>query len=318
MSHERSRLEMAETFAKVALGIISLLGIAAMFFGFGFALALRRFGVDVHQVLHGPGDYLALSVYPVIELYAYLFRIAFDGDRIGLAWKVIAGTLSVVVPLYYIGRYVGRSKHFEDFREKGMTRGGPVLAKLKERLGFFWPPTLFGAIIAGGLLTIWPLLVIAVLSIVAIPTFLGLSYANDYLYENVENTTGCQKLATAQERRTEHQEAEKAKKEGRRPQRTAVANQDDDNEPRLPAMCLKIERKGERSLYGRRVIATSESIALFDPDSGVVDVVPTKDAVVSIVGSLPKEGTSDAKSSACAAPAQGAPRRKKASRPMHR
>lgn len=264
-----------ESVFKVAFGVISILGILMMFFGFGVALALDGFGVDVHQVLHGPGDYLAVAAYVVIELVIRISAQYTSQDWFELVFIYACFGAIAVLALWGAALLTKRWHPLIFAYIKGSSHR-KITSFLSKKI-FFWRPAAIvaGVAIVGMVIGLLPYLLFILLAFCIVPFLIGVVQANHYLYVSVVEPTACRPFESADVRRAAYfstlENDGRHGKSGSRP---------------YFATCLKVTSKSGSPQYGRRVIATSEYIVLFSPKTGTVNVVPTKDAIVSLVDKL--------------------------------
>lgn len=268
-----AKLNIEYTF-KVFLGAISFLGILMMFLGFGVALALDGFGVDIQQVLHGPGDYLAAATYVIAEL---IVRIADQQilsiflERLGIITSFGAIFVLVIWGFFLLVKDSGLlevNKLKIDHRK--------VKDFLMRKLSYWRPFAICAGVGAvGGLVGLLPYLFLSLVVLCIAPFLIGMGLANQYFYESVIEPIKCRPFESVDARRAAHF--------------STLAKQDNnDKNSSRPyfATCLKVTSKDGKSQSGRRVIATSEYIVLLAPDTGIVSIVPSKDAIVSLLDKL--------------------------------
>jgi hypothetical protein len=262
------------------LGMLSLLVAALASTGFGLALAMGDvFGLDVLEVLHGPADYLAASAWVVVTILNGLARHVGEPQGVARAF-ITAFTVFVVVAIVgVIGAYAYRyraklAQSTQSAQQAARSSADWVAAHPRS-----WrvPAIILSAVLSGAVVLLIGRALLAVLT-VALLTFVGGFFAaKSHFYETVIEPYECIKSRNAQVRRQQWLDAKQADERG---------------DPAVPtirpyqAVCVEVHNKDLGSHRGRRILATSESIALFDPMSGTVRVVPRKDAVVTFVDTL--------------------------------
>jgi hypothetical protein len=268
----------------VTLGVLSVLGLSLACSGFGVAIALASvFSLDVLEVLHSPSDYLGASTY-VFGQALVNFSMTLNDEFMSYAlWAIspfvaIACILAVLVFIGITHLWNSRSLKISGCKKIGISSWNWVL---RHRAYWFIPA------VGGG---VWGLMAMAFLSI----RWLGLSFmvlpalsiitsmglAKIYFYQSVIAPTECVALKNAADRQKEYAAAQL--KTYRKP--TANTSPSDSI---YKANCVQVEEgKGINIRKGRRVIATSEVVVLFDPITGATQVVPRKEAVVTTIGKL--------------------------------
>lgn len=236
--------------------------------GFGVAFALTRFGLDIFEVLHGPSDYLTASSLVVVMLFTSLTEMPREDLRL---WPFVG----IVCGAALIGVAFGWLLTLPATARSSLTSVRPLV---RDATGRWWArqrrwvqvvliDLIFIAAPGTAVVALWLALVLASTG-VSILTTIGYRAATKYLHEVIVKPKTCASLFDAEKRRALHLDPSLADK-------------------LTPgALCLQVEAKGFQAIRGRRVIATSEVIVLFDPDTGVVRTVPRKDAIVTTVSGL--------------------------------
>lgn len=271
--HTSTKLNVEYIF-KVFLGVISSLGILMMFLGFGVALALDDFGVDIHQILHGPGDYLAAAAYVVIE---FIVRIA--DPQVWSNWidRVVIYTGFGAIAVLVLWFFFMLGKHFRPLEINNLkTAHRKVKDFLIRRISYWRPAAICGSVgVVGGVIGLVPYIFLCMLVLCIMPFFIGVGLANHYFYDSVIEPVRCRPFESVDARRAAHF--------------SSLANQNKNEKNSASpyfATCLKVTSKDGKSQSGRRVIATSEYIVLIAPETGIVNIVPSKDSVVSLLDKL--------------------------------
>lgn len=245
-----------------------------MFFGFGVALALEGFGVDIHQVLHGPGDYLAAAAYVVAELIIRIgdeqkWSIWFDQVFIFTCFGAI-----FVLVLWGIFLCV---KNLRSLVVNSLKTAHPKVKSFLIRRISYWRPAALcaGVGVVGGGIWLVPYLFLGMLVLCIMPFFIGMGLANHYFYDSVIEPVRCSPFESVDARRAANF--------------SLLANQNKNEKNSASpyfATCLKVTSKDGKTQSGRRVIATSEYIVLIAPETGIVNIVPSKDSIVSLLDKL--------------------------------
>jgi hypothetical protein len=268
-------------FSAAMLGLISLLGLALSTLGFGVVLALNAtFGPDVLEVLRGPLDYLAASAWVVVTLFNRM-HAEINGPG-GHAALLMAG-LVLAVTVALAGVAVAYAYHH---RANLSLAANSVSAKAQTGRwwiaprGWSWRvPAITASAVGSGVLLYWVVRVVPILfALTLIPFVVGYRAAQHHFYSSVIEPHACAKSRSAQARREQWRREEEAKADGKEASAEASA-------PYL-ATCVEVRTKELGVFRGRRIIATDDSIALYDPASGAVSIVPRKDAAVIFIDKL--------------------------------
>ncbi|MES2353166.1 MAG: hypothetical protein V4568_01990 [Pseudomonadota bacterium] len=117
---------------------------------------------------------------------------------------------------------------------------------------------------------------IFLLALVAISLLPLIGFANgkQYFYESVIAPERCELPKGAALRRSLNTKTERDDK----------ANVEASRE--ITATCLRILKEGKELGRGRRIIHTYDTLFLFNPNTGVVSSIPTKDAVIEQINKL--------------------------------
>ncbi len=264
------------------LGIVAPLGLVLTFFGFGAALALHtRFGTDILEVLRGPSDYLAASSVVVVSAFNMMFRKLYGSAGLAelLLFAVVACCL--VAAIVSTGAVVWANRRRQLIvRTVEVVREAPVV--LRHRMAMHpwaWRPAAVvgGSVFVGALPYLLVHVMLFVLTVAVVPFWLGLRLSDLHFYETVVEPYYCAPLVPAANQRAiarRTPEERRQASEWREPQ-----------EPYL-AVCVEVTIDKLGTYRGRRIIATSDTIALYDPATGGVYVLPKKDAVVSMIDKL--------------------------------
>jgi hypothetical protein len=264
------------------LGIFAPLGLVLTFFGFGVALALHtRFGTDILEVLRGPSDYLAASSVVVVSAFNMIFRKLYGSA--GLAELLLFGVVvcCVVAAIFSIGALVWANRRRQLIvRTFEVVREAPVV--LRHRLSMHpwaWRPAAVvgGSVVVGALPYLLGYAMMFVLTVAVVPFWLGLQLSDLHFYETVVEPYYCAPLVPAANQRAIARRTPEERREA-----------SEWREPREPylAVCVEVKLDKLGTYRGRRVIATGDTIVLYDPATGRVSVLPKKDAVVSMIDKL--------------------------------
>jgi hypothetical protein len=276
-----SRAETVAKFSAAVLGLISLLGFALSTLGFGVVLALNAmFGPDVLEVLRGPLDYLAMSTWVVVTVFNRMqAEITGPGGHalLLMAGLVLAVVVAVAgVALAYAHQHRAGLHHVANNTSAQARLGRRWVAAR----GWSWrvPAITASSVGSGVLLYLIVRAVPLLFALTLIPFAIGYRAAQSHFYSLVIEPSGCAKSQSAQARREQRQREEELKAAGNELAAEASAS--------FLAVCVEVRTKELGAFRGRRVIATDESIALYDPASGAVSIVPRKDAVVTFIDKL--------------------------------
>jgi hypothetical protein len=310
---------------KLALAIVSLMGLGLACSGFGVALALTTtFELHLAEVLHGPLDYVAVSAYVVLELFTTVRAFIEDEKYLSLLWMIlgpgiVAGVAFLWVCLsFFKDERVIQSKPVQVARTGaiGLWRWVVSLGKLRRVWGYLGHGlclvALLWAVFGTGRATVMALLGAAIfLYVIAdwrssriggVSLGVGAGYA---LVSHVLPHLGLTLVAVTlipfvvsfdSAKRYIHEAVIEpvscsplldAKSRRQRWMQAQMKSQAPAAPaPMTTAKCVQIDRKGHFVRQGREVIATADLVVLFDPISGAVQTVPRKDAVVTTIDRL--------------------------------
>jgi hypothetical protein len=276
--------ETALRIIAIGLSAFSLIGVALTSLGFSVALALNTmFGPDILEILRGPLDYLVASAWVVVTGYIELLdRVT--GPR-GLlrsldAALVVASLVAVAgVAWVYVRTHHARLRRFVSWTGTGVRSGKQWVEQRPSRWRL--PAILVSSAASGALMYAVSRIVLAVFTVVLLPFVIGYRAAQLHFYATVIEPYACAESMSAQTHRA-RLAAELRKKE----ENTGSEDRAAGSDRPYRAVCVEVQSKELGIFKGRRIIATNESIALYDPATGAVKIVPRKDAVVSFIDKL--------------------------------
>ncbi|MCO4856499.1 hypothetical protein MKD49_08400 [Herbaspirillum sp. WGmk3] len=263
-----------DTLSLLAL-FLSVLATVLSFTGYGVALATNIvFSIPHEPIFQSTFELLELSVWAVTSLYSKAGEISFKSTYITLLSESIFGGL-ILLASWFITYGIIKLPSVRSASAK-------KLDSLKRKI--LVPPSEkvpFRIVVLQGLLgfatyvVAMPLIVTFLLYLFLTLTFImpiisliGEAAAERHLKEYVIEPTRCQPLQGRIERIDTFNE--KAKKKS--------------NEK--VALCLSIKLPREIEFQGREAVTTSSSIVLFDPDTGKVQRIPLRNAIIETVGEL--------------------------------
>ena len=288
-SHAAPTTRAAEAivrFNSAWLSALSLLGVALASLGFSLTLALNAmFGPDVLEVLRGPLDYVAASSFIIISMYNEAAeRMTGPG---GLLRSLDAGL--TIAFLVVVAGVVWAYAHHHRNKLLGLaSRAGRVACTgkrwVQQRPRSWRVPSIVASSASGMLAYFIGRAVLVVFTVALLPFVVGYWAAQSHFYVTVIEPHACAKSVSAAGRRAAWSRATSTKANA-----NANANGEggasQDGRP-YSAICVEVFSKDTGIHKGRRIIATNELIALFDPASGTVTIVPRKDAVVTFINQL--------------------------------
>jgi hypothetical protein len=273
--------EAISRFNSAWLSVLSLLGIALTSLGFSVTLALNSmFGPDILEVLRGPLDYLAVSAFIIISVYNGL------ADRVtgpAGAVKFLDGGLAIALLVLVAGVLWAYVHHHRSKLARLASRASNAARSggrwVKQRPHSWRVPAIMVSSAVSGMLTYFiGRAVLAMFTVALLPFVMGYWATQAHFYVTVIEPQTCAKAVSAKDRRAAWL----------RP--ASEQRVSEDGEPKsgrpYPAICVEVRSKDNGPHKGRRIIATDESIALFDPSTGAVNIVPRKDAVVAFIDKL--------------------------------
>jgi hypothetical protein len=268
----------------VWLSVFSLIGIALTSLGFSVALALNgMFNPDILEILRGPIDYLVASAWVVVTGYNELVDSVL-GPRGMLRPLDAALVIALLVAMAGVV-WVYAHKHRLRMRQLANQAGTAA------RSGTQWvtqrpsrwrlPAILASATASGALIYAVGWILLAVFTAALLPFAIGYRAAQLHFYVTVIEPYACAKSMSAQTHRARLAVELRKNEEN-------ISSDDRAAESSRPyrAVCVEVKSKELGTFKGRRIIATDESIALYDPVTGAVKIVPRKDAVVSFIDKL--------------------------------
>jgi hypothetical protein len=263
------------------LSALSLLGIALTSLRFSLTLALNTmFGPDVLEVLRGPLDYLAASSFIIIATYNDAADRVTRPDgllrSLDLGLTVAFLVLAAGVAWAFVHHHRDRLFRLAS-RTSSAVRSGKSWAQQRP---WSWrvPSIVTASALSGALTYFVGRAALVVFTVALLPFVVGYWAAQSHFYIAVVEPHACAKSVKAADRRAAWSGAT-----------TARARGEDSPPPNgrpYGAVCVEVFSKETGTHRGRRIIATNESIALYDPASGTVQIVPRKDAVVTFVNQL--------------------------------
>jgi hypothetical protein len=261
------------------LAAISILGIALASLGFGALLALSDFDVDPFEIMTGPSLLLAASALPIIELigrFPPVDELLFRSLFLGLA---LTASVALAATFHLIRtRSSGRLRRFADITNCAInaattsaTRGLHAIGRsdLAWVLGLSSAAGVVGTTAA--VLVAW--LIPSIIIIISIGPVIGYKMSMDYHFKLAAEPVACTRPRTASERRTAWYA------------HRAAPHQPGGLRAIYTAACIEV-RSRDFCERGRRVIATSDFVVLFDPTAGASRTLPRKDAVITSIESL--------------------------------
>jgi hypothetical protein len=263
------------------LSMLSLLGIALTSLGFSVTLALNAmFGPDILEVLRGPLDYLAVSAFIIISVYNGLAEKV-TGPAGSL--KFLDGGLTIAFLVFVAGVAWAYVHHHRSklvvlaSRAGGAARFGARWVQQRPRS---WRvPSIVASSAVSGVLTYFiGRAVLVMFTVALLPFVMGYWATQSHFYVTVIEPHTCAKAVSAKDRRAAWSRAKSAEADGK-------DNESPSGRP-YSATCVEVRSKDGGPHKGRRIIATDDSIALYDPASGAVTIVPRKDAVVTFINQL--------------------------------
>jgi hypothetical protein len=274
-SYRTSVTERALRVTGVAIGILSLSGILLTCLGFGFALALSAFGLDVLEVFGGPADYLSTSSLAVVTGFNQL--VIEDGSPAAIAgrlvWAFVIGITVVVFGVAGASAFVHRRRlsTMAQRAEQRMRGWGSVAAQRP----WYWrvPVVLVAGLLSGGAVFVALRVLMSVAAMLLIVFVVGFKLGHQHFYETVIEPERCASNSNLAQRRMSADRARQTEPKG------------ETLRPYLAA-CIEVVSKDHGSQRGRRVIATRDVVVLFDPKTGAVSAVPKAGAIVKSVDRL--------------------------------
>ncbi len=262
--------------------------------GFTYAIALEAtFGPDVLEILGGPLDYVAMSSWLVITAFNKLANVV-QGPKgtvqlihsamavAGFAFFAIALALALDANKAAVTKRV-RALAVSSRKTWPWLAARPLLRRPAAVVGTALltarrPTAVVGtALSVGFLVLLIARALLLVFGLALVPFFIGYGLAKENLHLTVIDPIQCRPSMSASARMAARAESQKAKEAG--------IDSASSHEPYL-ATCVRVASKEHGTLEGRRIVATRDAIALFNPKTGEVKVVPRKDSVVTFIDKL--------------------------------
>lgn len=263
----------ASTLAPFA-AFLALATIALSLLGYGVALAVENsFDIPHAQIFSSTTDLLSLSTWAVVEVFPIDFLAILKSIHHQVwPYALLVSLACIAIWIMAIKRIDPKkivARHTQKLRQrspKEKERFFIQLTPLAGLAGFVW--------MYGFYLLVAAIAVVLVIAVVSIPA-IGLSAGEKFLHKSVIEPEQCVPLRDLATRRKAYEVEEKRKASGQPKHMVLGAN------------CVQIVRDGKIVTAGRVAISTTEYLVLFDPATGKVQRVPTKDAIVEPIGNLP-------------------------------
>jgi len=253
-----TRTLTASLAAMVALA--SVVAIVLSLLGYGFALAVEsELNIPHAQLLGTSSDLLSLSTYAIMEALTTPFWDIWRAQQRQMLGAAIVTSIASMV----VGAFIARKDIWPGLKWQRKKRRTPeqrrrFLIRLIPAFGVFSGLTLYA------LYALTIAAVYVVIALLATTPAIGFASGQRFVEKHVIQPEMCAPLRPRS-----------ARLSPRRPAKTPAS-----------ATCLQVSADNKVIAKGRLVAATTGSIVLFDPTSGVARRVPTQGVVVQPISSL--------------------------------
>jgi hypothetical protein len=264
----------------LAATLASLAGILFGALGYGVALSVdSEFGVPHTLLFSSSMDLLELSVWAFDRILVGTNEVLGHGDTYLVFLKMGLVVAAIVflswTALVFLDRWWRRKSSQSPNKSDDRVRKVFQTPSFNEETTKFLMirGAVYGAVagIGGSIGVVGALaLLVLVCSFVAVVPMIGLSAGTAHIRDYVLTPDICIPLVDRPTRMA----------------RLAVKTKDVQTTKKVAANCVAVTKDDKTLGKGRVVFSTSEAIILFDPNTGAVNRVPTKDAVVQVVEKL--------------------------------
>ena len=269
---QKSKRSLAASLASLATlaTIATVAAITLSLLGYGIAISVEStFGVPHTQIFTSSTDLLSLSTWAIIEIFDLRLWDLVGPQHRGI--EISALLVSAFAMAYWVLQVrinFWPTKRWWQPKKWSLEKRGRFL---------MWMTPIAGLLGAGATCVAYGLIfagLYVVVTLIGARPSIGMTTGKDFLERNVVAPQHCVSIHS-RDALIEKYEAEK---------RSAAKGEKTHLE--LGATCVQVLRDGKVLAKGRVAISTTEYLVLFDPVSGLVQRVPTREAIVQPVSSL--------------------------------